>query len=607
MSSLTAPKRKIRVLSLFSGGGGLDLGFQQAGFEITFASDIEELFCETLIRNKGDFFDPHTTVLPADVTSLEIDQIPSNIDFIIGGPPCQTFSASGRRAGGAAGTQDKRGNLFEAYGKIIEATQPIGFLFENVRGILGANKGEDWKGIIQYFAKLGYQLDFRILDACDFGIPQHRERLILVGHRTNEEFCFPKPIFGPDSTSKRPHINLSETIKGVKSKEAKSDLLMSGGKYSHLLKEIPAGSNYLHFTERRGYKNPIFAYRSRFSDFLYKADPKTPTKTIIASPGKYTGPLHWKNRYFSLAEYKRIQGFPDNYKFAGNRAEQIKQIGNSVSPKIAYYLALSVAKQLFGVLNNVELINSSVHLSFDKRKGVKAQQTRAKHIKIRSQKQTNRIRKFSPKSYQSCVSPCSSTAGTINTKSTTTGDVTKITIQSDSTNKLFAEASMKVGKYGDSGFEHTVELKVYGSEDFSIQTLWNAFDDWIIRSSNYHSLFELYGHFTEPHPDFAINYFKSHTNHPIGKFAEFAADFKNCSTFFDRTQLTNMFSKEIRLDDFLDLVQYLRAFRFDVRCKEINIAIDKHKYMLTYPFSLPARKQMNFKAKVKNSEQVSSS
>ena len=131
--------RKIRTISFFSGCGGLDLGFEKAGFDIVFANELESQFCNTLNENKGRHLNSDLKVHCGDITEIDVDTLPSNIDMIIGGPPCQTFSASGRRAGGAAGQQDARGTLFQAYGKIIKAKQPKAFLFENVRGILGSN------------------------------------------------------------------------------------------------------------------------------------------------------------------------------------------------------------------------------------------------------------------------------------------------------------------------------------------------------------------------------------------------------------------------------------------------------------------------------------
>lgn len=597
--------KKIRTISFFSGCGGLDLGFEQAGFEVVYSNELERQFCDTLIENRGKYLSPSMEVHCGDITRIDIESLPDDIDMIIGGPPCQTFSASGRRAGGAAGQQDSRGKLFQAYGDIIKAKQPKAFLFENVRGILGSNKGQDWLEIKQYFSDIGYKLDYRILDACDYGIAQHRERLILVGHKENFEFKFPKPIYGADSSVRRPHLVVSKVLEGVKHDEDLSALDFVGGKYSHLLKEVPPGDNYLFFTEKRGYPEPVFAYRSRFSDFLYKADPNKPTKTLIASPGKYTGPLHWDNRYFSVSEYKALQGFPQDYKITGKRSDRIKQIGNSVSPVMAKKLAEAVKSQIFGVdVEELELVGSDISFSFDKRKGKKAQLTRAKHLKVASDTSPKK-NKFKLTPYTAVIYPqvFAKPRSNIELKKQDSGKY-ELIVKADSSRKLFAKMSLSLGKlsaadlFNNDEYEVELDVSLYGINDHSIQTMWNAIDDLIIRSSSFHSLFEIYGHFTEPHPDFKVNNFKAYSEEPICAFAEFASNFKNCSKFVPRSHLTEMFSIRFGMPKFLDLVEYLREFRFDIRCKEINIAIDEDKYMISYPFTLPTRKQMNFKPRL---------
>ena len=175
-------------------------------------------------------------------------------------------------------------------------------------------------------------------------------------------------------------------------------------------------------------------------------------------------------------------------------------------------------------------------------------------------------------------------------------------VRADDSEKLYCKLNVAVGKSSNSTplfpeFEYELNVILYGIEDHSIQTMWNAIDDWVIRSSNYHSLFEIYGHFTEPHPDFEIQSFERFSNSPICKFAEFASSFSNCSTFVKRKHLTDIFGSMFKMNNFLELVEYLRGFRFDIRCKEINIAIDEGHYMIAYPFTLPDRKQMNLMVK----------
>jgi len=137
----------IRVLSLFSGGGGLDIGFARAGFHIIASSEIETLFCETLDANKPTFGQDHKVICEDIAKFNPTEHALGRIDFVIGGPPCQSFSAAGRRAGGVYGINDLRGSLFWHYCRILKELSPTGFLFENVRGILSANNKTAW-GVI---------------------------------------------------------------------------------------------------------------------------------------------------------------------------------------------------------------------------------------------------------------------------------------------------------------------------------------------------------------------------------------------------------------------------------------------------------------------------
>ena len=360
--------KTIKTLSLFSGAGGLDIGFTDVGFDIVRSVEIEKKFCETLELNTGDgkrF--PHSVVNCIDIREFSGDGL-GQIDFIIGGPPCQTFSAAGRRANGVLGTTDARGVLFREYVRLLKELSPKGFLFENVYGIVGAQNGEAWKEILEAFSYVGYQLFYRIVDAADYGAPQHRERLIIVGLKEGH-FKFPRPTHGPDSLDKEPFYNAETALEGVVSQETDESNRL-GGRYAKLLDAIPPGLNYSFYTEEMGHPNPVFAWRTKFSDFLYKADPNTPVRTIKASGGAYTGPLHWNNRFFKLEEYKRLQTFPDDYKISGKKQVAVKQIGNSVPPQLARMMAIAIRMQLFDTVFpfEVSLLEDEEKLTFRKRK-----------------------------------------------------------------------------------------------------------------------------------------------------------------------------------------------------------------------------------------------
>lgn len=364
----SAIKTPIRVLSLFSGAGGLDIAFHDAGFQIETAIEIDERFAATLRANtlEGGYLEG-TEVLCRDVRDFH-PASGRQIEFILGGPPCQSFSAAGRRAAGVQGTQDERGTLFQEYVRLLKLLQPRAFLFENVYGITGAEQGKAWQSIRQSFQDAGYNISFRILDTADYGVAQHRERMFIVGTRDGH-FLFPAPTHGPDSPDGTPHIGAAEAVEGAKV-SPEERLARLGGRFGHLLEQIPEGLNYSFFTEKMGHPQPIFAWRSKFSDFLYKADPHTPVRTIKAQGGQYTGPFHWENRPFSVPELKRLQTFPDGYLLVGRRQSAIHQIGNSVPCQIARVLALVILEQVFSVPlpARLPLLQDEQQLGFRKRK-----------------------------------------------------------------------------------------------------------------------------------------------------------------------------------------------------------------------------------------------
>lgn len=333
---------KIKTLSLFSGAGGLDIGFNDCGFDVVASVEIEPSFCTTLEMNSHEFGQHAVNCI--DIKEFNTDNY-KDIEFIIGGPPCQTFSAAGRRANGVSGTTDDRGNLFLEYVRILKELTPKGFLFENVTGIISSRGGEDWKLIIKSFEEIGYKLHFRILDAADYGVPQHRERLIIVGIKDGA-YKFPRPTHGPDSIDNQSFYRAGDAIIDLKILKDEPNLKVKG-KYAYLLEDIPPGMNYSFYTEKMGHPKPIFAWRSKFSDFLYKADPMRPVRTIKASGGAFTGPLHWESRFFAISELKRLQTFPDDYILYGTYKIKSKQIGNSVPPQLARILAISIRDQLF--------------------------------------------------------------------------------------------------------------------------------------------------------------------------------------------------------------------------------------------------------------------
>lgn len=604
------------TLSLFSGAGGLDIGFHRAGFRIVACVEKEEVFCNTLRKNVGKYSEPDCQILNQDIRLLEPSDIQVDyVDFIIGGPPCQSFSAIGRRAGGVEGVKDERGGLFEHYCRLVKYFQPQGFAFENVRGILGSNKGQDWQRIVVAFGELGYKLAYRVLDTADYGVPQHRERLILVGTRSGE-FAFPRPTHGRDSTSSHSYISASEAVRGLP--EQKEYSLTNPGKYGKLLEEVPPGMNYHYFTKEMGYPAPMFAWRSRFSDFLYKADPEKPVRTIVAQLGAYSGPFHWSGRKFTVPEFKRLQTFPDDYEFAGATNVTLRQIGNSVPPVFAEAIGQSILQQVFHVDLNVSLIQEGEKLSFDARKSTKAQSTRKTRVSraepylpllalIEQPQVEERIEKVNEEWFHYLDArhkrvlehQVNDNVGSLfRVVSHRIGEKISIEVRRYIEGIESSESKIRYGIH----FDHlvgngitSIEGTLFCTDDEDMYVLWDAIEDNLRVNSAYQTMFDVYGHFTEPHPIFTLEVEILASNpSPILRFAEHFANFEATRKILP-TQVLQAIFQENKDEpfNFIDIILLLRRLRFDVRVHETNRSIPPGYFRCCYPFTVSLRRQVS--------------
>lgn len=578
----------VKVLSLFSGGGGLDIGFKAAGFNIVGCLEIDKPSCDTLELNRGEFLGDECQIFNNDITTtLPEDLHLDHIDFIIGGPPCQSFSAAGRRAGGVHGINDTRGSLFWYYCQYLKYFRPKGFLFENVRGILNANKAKDWEIIKKSFSDVGYRLYYRVLDAAFYGVPQHRERVIMVGVREdiNLSFEFPRPTHGPDSRENLPYFSVGEALSDIDDPNEK--VTPYTGKYGHLIPEIPPGQNYSHYTERMGHPNPLFAWRSKFSGFLYKLDPSLPSKTVVAHQGKYDGPFHWKNRKLNASELKRVQSFPDNYRFVDSHTEIVRQIGNSVPPKMASFLAMAISNQFFNGNHNIQLVKPTEMLSFDKRKANKAKQSRKTLPKMASldafqlnllevdvdwlsKKSTSEI--SFPLNEKSFIQEYEQKNGACNLQLISTVQEKVYTLK---LNVIFN------GPIGDSFKEITARLESDDALDLSC--LWDVIHRLINQNCSYESLQPLYGHFTEPYPKFRVTMEHDSNCSITSQKLNFMSNFVN----FNYLKTTHCLEELHNLGLDTDFVKDLRKFNFDIRTHETNRTIPEGFFRVCYPFSLP--------------------
>jgi DNA (cytosine-5)-methyltransferase 1 len=354
---------ELRALSLFTGAGGLDLGVEAAGYSVVFAIESDPTAVQTLNLNRERCFPALPEVEPLDITQQdprvvmeELGLAEGEIDLLVGGPPCVAFSKSGFHLDYKREGRDARADLLGDYLRYLEALRPEAYLLENVFGLAYRNQSAAFfDALIEGIRSLGYSVTYEVLNAADYGVPQNRQRLFVIGRRDGTPLDFPAPTHWGQHERRRlpddiddllPHVTAREALRGLRTRPEPTEAV--NGRYGHLLPEIPPGRNYLHLTAHEGHPNPIFKWRSRYWTFLLKLDPDRPASTIQAQPGPYVGPFHWRNRRLRVPELKRLQGFPDDFRFAGSRRDIQLQIGNSVPPPLVARIAEAVRDQLAG-------------------------------------------------------------------------------------------------------------------------------------------------------------------------------------------------------------------------------------------------------------------
>lgn len=310
---------KYSTISLFSGCGGLDLGFRgnfislgkeypRNNFNIVWANDIEKNACTTYLKNFkhnivcGDIRD----ILDNKTINLFDSQIPDSVDIVLGGFPCQDFSHAGKRRGFSS----KRGTLYKALSKVIEKTQPKVFLAENVKGLLTMNNGEAINQIISDFQNLNYHVSYKLLHTANFGVPQKRERVVIIGTRKD---ILPKYDFSLLESQKDEWISLEEALGDL---ENVKEGIIENHFWSKAKKNKGQGNNTV--------------------------EKDQPGPTMRA---EHHGNIefHWNNkRRLSAREAARIQSFPDDFIFYPSTSSAYKQIGNAVPPVFAWHLANSI-------------------------------------------------------------------------------------------------------------------------------------------------------------------------------------------------------------------------------------------------------------------------
>lgn len=335
-----------KIISLFSGCGGLDLGFKKAGFETVLATDVWDKACNTLIHNKIA-----KKVINEDIRKLDFKQYLGKIDGIIGGPPCPPFSqARHYLQDKKSGFEDeKAGFAVPEFFRVVDEVKPTFFLFENVDGFMYKTHKDALEFLELKSAELGYNTTYKVVNSANYGIPQTRKRFICVGVKKElDKFEFPKETHENPEKKKDNKIDWVTTqdvlndFDTITEEEAKQN---PGSKHSHLLKDIPPGGNYLFYTEKKGHPNPLFKWKSRYWTFLLKLSPNRPSWTIQASFSNNQGPFHWRNRYLRIEEIKRLQTIDDNYEIVGDFKTQWRQIGNAVPTLLGYIFAKKIKEE----------------------------------------------------------------------------------------------------------------------------------------------------------------------------------------------------------------------------------------------------------------------
>jgi DNA (cytosine-5)-methyltransferase 1 len=348
-----------KVISLFTGAGGLDFGLEAAGFTFGAGVEMDADCVSTLLESRPDWpvvadsiFDVPTKELLARAGSKRGD-----VDLVTGGPPCQPFSKAGYWARGDAGRlADPRSDTLGAYLRVVREALPKVLLLENVEGLKYAGKDEGLQLLLRELdainkkEKTSYVPHVAVLNAADFGVPQLRERVFIVAHREGRPFRFPAPTHFPAGTERdlldgdiEVYRTAWDALADVSNPE-EEDLTVRG-KWADLLPSIPEGSNYLHHTDR-GEGMPLFGWRRRYWTFLLKLAKNRPSWTIQAQPGPAVGPFHWSNRRLSVRELCRLQTFPDDVSIVGGKGSAQKQLGNAVPSLLAEIIGRAVREQL---------------------------------------------------------------------------------------------------------------------------------------------------------------------------------------------------------------------------------------------------------------------
>ena len=326
----------IKILSLFSGAGGLDLGFklaEEGRYKTIWAIDSDKDATSTFELNFGK-----DIIKNQDITLVDpFSNIVPDCDLIIGGFPCQDFSIIGTRHG----IDSQRGNLFQYFVNFVSAKRPKAFVAENVQGLVSANHGQALKNVIESFENVGYNVSWQIYNFADYGVPQFRKRVLFVGIRNDIGVIFdhPKPTHGPKEAKR--WISAKDALFGVEFVPYNNEKIACTKKVEERLNLIPSGANYSSIAPT----HPLYV-KGRRSCIYRRLDPNQPSYTLLANGGGGTWGYHWSEpRALTNRERARLQTFPDDFIFIGSISSVRRQIGNAVPP----WGVVPLAKKLLSI------------------------------------------------------------------------------------------------------------------------------------------------------------------------------------------------------------------------------------------------------------------
>lgn len=334
-----------KVISLFSGCGGLDLGFHMAGYKTVWANDFNEWATKTYAHN----FDSKIVCQDIELIDPLKDRTIPKSDLILGGFPCQDFSMIWKRPG----LNGERGNLYKSFLRFIASKKPKAFVAENVKGLLSANGHKAIEQIIKDFESIapGYIIKPKLYNFADYGVPQFRERVLIVGIRIDTGFDFkhPKPTHGPKAG--KAYVTAGEALKGAENAKFNNEKMNSAPKTIKMLELISEGGNFTDIPP-----NSPYYVKGMISHVYRRIHRDEPSKTIIAAGGGGTWGYHYPEpRPLTNRERARLQSFPDDFEFLGSNAEVRRQIGNAVPPKGVVALAKKLVPLFTGEYEAIDL------------------------------------------------------------------------------------------------------------------------------------------------------------------------------------------------------------------------------------------------------------